>query len=69
MHRATEVQFGQLKIGLFHLNPFQAADMSYMIKYSEFRDHFVFLYRVLVKCSVVSEGSIASIFKLLELLS
>jgi len=43
--------------------------MSDMIKYSEFRDHFGFLYCVMVKCSVVSEGSITSIFKLLELLS
>jgi thymidylate synthase ThyX len=68
MHSATEVQFGQLKIGRFHLSPFQAADMSFMIKCSEFRDHFVFLYRVVVKCSIVSEGDIASIFKLLELL-
>jgi hypothetical protein len=69
MHRATEVQFGQLKIGLFHLSPFQAADMSYALKYSEFRDHFEFLYRVVAKCSVVSEGSIVSLFMLFELLS
>jgi len=66
MHGLANVKF---KIGLFHLNRFQAADMSYMIKYSEFRDHFGFLYRVVVKYSVVSEGNMFSIFNLLELLS